>query len=111
MLEWKQCLLCGKRFLGSVKRKYCSKECREKYRNRLKVYRRMMRDPQFKQRSLARLLAWKEKKKREKEAQVSTQNNMKITIEGGGLRINIFPALCKAQVSMKDNTQINTEGD
>ena len=44
-------------------------------------------------------------------AQVSTQNNMKIYIEGGGLRTNIFPALWKAQVSMKDNTQINTEGD
>ena len=68
MLEWKQCLLCEKRFLGSVKRKYCSKACRVKYRNRLKVYRRMMRDPHFKERSLARLLAWKERKKREREA-------------------------------------------
>ena len=69
MIEWKQCLLCGKRFLGSVKRKYCSKACREKYRDRLKVYRRMIRDPHFKERSLARLLAWKERKKREKQAQ------------------------------------------
>ena len=68
MLEWKQCLLCGKRFLGSVKRKYCSKVCRVKYRNRLKFYRRMLRDAEFKQRSLARLLAWKERRKREKEA-------------------------------------------
>jgi len=77
MLEWKQCLLCGKRFLGSVKRKFCSKQCRIKFHKRLNAIRRMMRDPQFKQRSLARLLAWKERKKREKQAQEQAEKNQR----------------------------------
>ena len=37
----------------------------------------MMRDPQFKQRSLARLLAWKERKKREKQAQEQAEKNQR----------------------------------
>jgi len=78
MLEWKQCLLCGKHFLGSVKRKYCSKVCREKYRNRLKFYKRMLRDAEFKQRSLARLYAWKERKKREREAQKQAETKQQV---------------------------------
>jgi len=44
------------------------------------VYRmkRMLRDPQFKERSLARLYAWKEKKKREKEAQKQGETKQQV---------------------------------
>jgi len=69
LLELKHCLRCGKTFLGSEKRKFCSKQCRVRYHNRLGAMKRMLRDAEFKQRSLARLYAWKERKKREREAQ------------------------------------------
>jgi len=68
LLEWKQCKLCGKTFVGSAKRKFCSKQCRVRFHNRLSAIKRMLRDAEFKQRSLARLFAWKERKKQEKEA-------------------------------------------
>ena len=47
-----------------------------KYHKRLGVIRRMMRDPQFKERSLARLFAWKERKKKEKAAQGQTKQQV-----------------------------------
>ncbi|MEZ8219418.1 hypothetical protein B0813_002955 [Candidatus Fervidibacteria bacterium JGI MDM2 SSWTFF-3-K9] len=68
LLELKPCKRCGKTFLGSVKGKFCSKACRVRFHNRLNAIKRMMRDAEFKQRSLARLFAWKERKKQEKEA-------------------------------------------
>jgi hypothetical protein len=63
LLELKPCKRCGKTFLGSVKGKFCSKACRVRFHNRLNAIKRMMRDAEFKQRSLARLFAWKERKK------------------------------------------------
>ena len=54
--------------MGSAKRKFCSKHCGKKFRFKIYRLKRMMRDAEFKQRSLARLFAWKERKKQEKEA-------------------------------------------
>jgi len=78
LLELKKCLRCGKTFVGSAKRKYCSKACRVKYRNRLSAMKRMLRDAEFKQRSLARLYAWKERKKREREAQKQAETKQQV---------------------------------
>jgi len=69
LVELKQCLRCGKTFLGSAKRKFCSKQCRNRFHKRFYIIKRMQRDAEFKQRSLARLYAWKERRKREREAQ------------------------------------------
>ena len=79
LLELKQCLRCGKTFLGSAKRKFCSKACRVRFHKRLNIIRRMLRDAKFKQRSLARLLAWKERKKREREAQKQAETKQQVT--------------------------------
>jgi len=69
LIELKPCKCCGKNFLGSEKRKFCSKHCGKKFRFRVYRKKRMLRDAEFKQRSLARLFAWKERKKREKQVQ------------------------------------------
>ena len=79
LLELKHCLRCGKTFVGSAKRKFCCKQCRVRYHNRLNAMKRMMRDAEFKQRSLARLLAWKERKKREREAQKQAETKQQVT--------------------------------
>jgi len=78
LLELKPCKRCEKTFLGSAKRKFCSKQCGKKYR--FKVYRkkRMLRDAEFKQRSLARLLAWKERRKQEKQAQKQAETKQQV---------------------------------
>ena len=68
LIELKPCRCCGKTFVGSEKRKFCSKQCGKKFRFRLYRLKRMLRDAEFRQRSLARLYAWKERKKREREA-------------------------------------------
>ena len=62
--------------MGSTKRKFCSKACRVRFHKRLSTIRRMMRDTEFKQRSLARLYAWKERRKQEKEAQGETKQQV-----------------------------------
>jgi len=68
LLELKQCMRCRKTFLGSAKRKFCSKQCRIRFHKRLNIIRRMLQDAEFRQRSLSRLYAWKERRKREKQA-------------------------------------------
>jgi len=78
LIEWKACLFCRKHFLGSAKRKFCSKQCRKKFHFLVYRMKRMLRDPQFKERSLARLYAWKEKKKREKEAQKQGETKQQV---------------------------------
>jgi len=78
LIELKQCLRCRKTFLGSAKRKFCSKQCRVRFHNRLGVMKRMLRDAEFKQRSLARLYAWKERKKQEKQAQKQAETKQQV---------------------------------
>jgi len=78
LLEWKQCKRCGKTFVGSAKRKFCSKQFRVRFHNRLSAIKRMLRDAEFKQRSLARLYAWKERRKREREAQRQAERKQQV---------------------------------
>ena len=78
LLELKHCLRCGKTFLGSEKRKFCSKQCRVRYHNRLGAMKRMLRDAEFKQRSLARLYAWKKCRKQEKQAQKQVETKQQV---------------------------------
>jgi len=80
LLELKPCKRCGKTFVGSAKRKFCCKQCRVRYHNRLNAMKRMLRDAEFKQRSLARLLAWKEKRKREREAQKEGEGKQQVVV-------------------------------
>ena len=80
LVKLKQCLRCGKFFLGSEKRKFCSKQCRNRFHNRLYIIKRMQRDAEFKQRSLARLYAWKERRKREREAQKQAETKQQVVI-------------------------------
>jgi len=47
LIEWKACLFCRKHFLGSAKRKFCSKQCRKKFHFLVYRMKRMLRDPQF----------------------------------------------------------------
>ena len=80
LIELKQCKRCGKTFIGSEKRKFCSKQCGKKFRFRLYRLKRMLRDAEFRQRSLARLYAWKERKKREREAQKEGEGKQQVVV-------------------------------
>ena len=61
------CPICQKRFTTiSQKRRFCSAECRRRYWNKRTQVRRIS-DPILKEKSLQRLLAWLEAKKKEKE--------------------------------------------
>jgi len=61
------CPICGKQFTTvSQKRKFCSAQCRRKYWNKRTQVRRMS-DPVLKEKSLQRLLAWKEANRKPKE--------------------------------------------
>jgi len=64
----KQCPLCGKTFFGNPfsKRRFCSKRCRTKWHTYRWQYEKFQKDSAYKQNSLKRLLAWKEKKKQER---------------------------------------------
>jgi protein-arginine kinase activator protein McsA len=70
-MKWKvrevTCPVCFKRFATlSERRKFCSAQCRKRFWNRVSVARRFA-DPKRKQKSLERLLAWKEAHKKPKE--------------------------------------------
>jgi len=64
----KECAYCGKPFpaFKDGKRKFCSRQCKYRYHSVRYWRKRCLHDFYFRQKSLERLKAWKEKKKQER---------------------------------------------
>jgi hypothetical protein len=74
MKKWKlreiRCPVCFKQFATlSERRVFCSAKCRRRFWNRVSVARRFA-NPERKRKSLERLYAWKEARRKPKEEKV-----------------------------------------